>query len=477
MSTVVSVGDVIERRPISGLQWLVYFLCGLVIFVEGYDTQSISYVAPTLSRAWGLPPGALGPIFAVGLIGQVAGALLLAPLADRFGRKPVIIAATTAFGIMTWLTGFSNSFSELFMLRLLTGVGLGAALPNAITLTAEYSPFRCRTTAVALLMCGFPLGAAGGGAVAAVLLAWSSWPAVFFAGGLVTVLLLPCLIFLLPESVRFLALSPKSSVALPRLMARIDPSISSTEQVRYVDGSERRGKVRVRELLADGIGRSTILLWIIFFVNLLDVYLLISWLPTVVNRAGLSVSAAALVTSTLLVAGVAGSFVLGPLINRFGATRVLPASFLLGAVSIASIGFVGASVPLLLITVFGAGVAVSGSQNCNNGVAAKCYTPAMGATGVGWANAIGRIGSAVGPSIGGMMLYLDADVRFIKIASAVPAVIVACTYLAMPSIAASPRRRTEQGAGSMNGLSVSVEDEFPFNRGLEGKQREQRSGG
>ena len=463
MSSAISVGDVIERRSISGLQWSVFILCGLVICVEGFDTQSISYVAPVLSKAWGLPPGALGPTFAAGLIGQAAGAFVLAPLADRFGRKPVIVAATAAFGFLTWITGYATNFTELFALRFLTGFGLGAALPTAVTMTAEYSPFRCRATAVALLMCSFPLGAAGGGAVPAALLAWPGWPAVFLAGGVATVLLVPCLLFFLPESIRFLALSPNGSARLPSLMARIDPSISSTDQVRYVDVNDMHSKVSVRELFAPGVRRTTILLWIIFFVNLLDVYLLISWLPTVVSQAGLSVSAAALVTSTLLIAGVIGSFVLGPLIDRFGPTPVLTTTFLLGAVSIALIGFVGASVPLLVVTVFGAGVAVSGGQNCNNGVSSKCYTPAAGATGVGWANAVGRVGSAVGPTIGGLMLYLDADIRVIMLVSALPAVIVACTYLALPSIRpiSCPQRFGDEHAVRLNSISTSGDDDFP----------------
>jgi MFS transporter, AAHS family, 4-hydroxybenzoate transporter len=444
MSAIISVGEVIDRRPISILQWTVYCLCFLVIFVEGFDTQSIAYAAPLLNKAWNLPPGMLGPVFAIGLVGQAAGAFFLAPLADRVGRKPVIVLATTGFGILTWATGHVFAFAGLFVVRLLTGVGLGAALPNAITLTAEYSPFRCRATAVALLMCGFPLGAACGGFVAATLMARWGWPAVFFAGGLATVLLVPCLIFLLPESVRFLARRQSGAPRLKPLMARIDPSIGSLDRPRFVE-TDTHTKVHVRELFTAGRARSTILFWVIFFTNLLCVYLLISWLPTVIHQSGLSVSVAALVTSTLLIAGVLGSFVLGPLIDRFGASRVLPVSCLVGAVSIGSIGFIGPSVPLLLIAVFGAGVAVSGGQNCNNGVAAKMYPPAIGATGVGWANAIGRTGSACGPAIGGLMLSFNTDVRVIMIAAAVPCVVVALAYIAMRPISTTERSKEQVG--------------------------------
>ena len=423
----ISVTDVIDRRPIGALQWAVFLLCGLAIFVDGFDTQAIGYVAPVLSKAWKLPPGALGPVFAAGLAGLALGAFFLAPLADKIGRKPLIVWSVLAFGLLTLATGFCHDFLSLLVVRLATGLGLGAAMPNAITLTAEYSPEHRRTTSVTLLMCGFGLGAASGGAVAARLLESSGWPAVFFVGGTVTLLLVPVLAFFLPESVRFLSFLPDQADRLSRLMSRIDPSIGAM----HFEAAKATKRLQVRELFAHGQGRVTVLLWVIFFMNLLDLYLLATWLPTAIHDAGLSVSIAALATATLQIGGIVASFVLGPLVDRFGPPRVLPLIYLFGAVCIGLIGFAGTSIAFTVAAVFGAGFAVVGSQNCNNGIAAKMYPTEVRATAVGWANAVGRIGSIVGPTVGGIMLGMHADIRSVFVASAVPALIAAVSYLSM----------------------------------------------
>lgn len=427
----VFVAEIIDRRPVSHLQWTVFILCGLAVFVEGFDTQAIGYVAPAIGKAWNLPPGALGPIFSAGLTGLALGSFFLAPLADKIGRKPLIVGSTIAFGLLTVATGLCENLNTLFFVRLLTGFGIGAAMPNAITLTADYTPDRHRATAVVLLMCGFGLGSATGGAVAAQLLIRSTWPFVFFAGGIISLLLVPFLLFLLPESLRFLALSPGDEPKLKRMVSRLDPAID-TSLLHVASRSEKIPAVRIRDLFADGRRRVTILLWIAFFMNLLDLYLLANWLPTAIYDAGLSVSVAALATAMLQIGGIVASFALGPLLDRYGAVRILPMVYILGAFCIALIGFAGASVAFTVAAVFGAGFAVVGSQNCNNGVATKIYPTEMRASGVGWANAVGRVGSIVGPALGGIMLGMHANIRTIMIASALPALIAAMAYLSMP---------------------------------------------
>jgi AAHS family 4-hydroxybenzoate transporter-like MFS transporter len=427
-SPTASVTDVIDGRPIGALQWWVFVLCGLAVFVDGYDTQAIGYVAPVISKAWHLPPGALGPVFAAGLAGLALGAFFVAPLADRFGRRPVIVWSVLVFGLLTTATGFCGSFSALLLIRLATGLGLGAAMPNAITLTAEYSPQRRRTTSVSLLMCGFGLGSAAGGAVAAKLLESSGWPAVFFAGGAATLLLVPVLILFLPESVRFLSFRPTEADRLSRLMARIDPALGA---LRFPAVQDLAKRLQLRELFAHGQAGATILLWLIFFMNLLDLYLLANWLPTAIHDAGLSVGVAALATATLQIGGIIASFALGPLVDRLGPAVVLPVIYVFGSVCIGLIGFAGTSVPFTVAAVFGAGFAIVGSQNCNNGVAAKMYPTEVRATAVGWANAVGRVGSIVGPTLGGIMLSLHAPMRTVFTFSAVPPIIAAFAYLAM----------------------------------------------
>jgi MFS transporter, AAHS family, 4-hydroxybenzoate transporter len=426
----LTISDLIDRRPLGPVQYAVYALCGAAVFVEGFDAQAIGYVAPVLSRNWGLKAGALGPVFAVGLLGLALGSFLFAPLADRIGRRPVILWSTLSFGLLTVATGFCQNIETMLIVRVLTGLGLGAAMPNAIALTAEYSPQRTRATAVTLLMCGFGLGAATGGLVAAQILERAGWPTVFYIGGGLTLLLVPFLAARLPESVRFLALVPAKAPQFAATLARIDPTldfkeIAVTQQPLY--GSIQR----LRDLFATGRTRLTVLLWVVYFMSLLDLFLLANWLPTVIHAAGVSVGTAAVASAMLQIGGIVASFLLGPLIDRFGAFRVLPVAYVFGAICIAAIGYAGSAVVLIFITVFGAGFAIVGSQNCNNAVAASLYPTEARATGIGWALAIGRIGSIVGPSIGGLMLAFDVSIGHVLLASSVPALVAAAAYLMM----------------------------------------------
>jgi AAHS family 4-hydroxybenzoate transporter-like MFS transporter len=426
----LTMSDLIDRRPLGPVQYAVYALCGAAVFVEGFDAQAIGYVAPVLSRNWGLKAGALGPVFAAGLLGLALGSFLFAPLADRIGRRPVILWSTLSFGLLTVATGFCQNIETMLIVRVLTGLGLGAAMPNAIALTAEYSPQRTRATAVTLLMCGFGLGAATGGLVAAQILERAGWPTVFYIGGGWTLLLVPLLAARLPESVRFLALVPAKAPQLAATLARIDPTLDFKEIAvtqQPLHGSMRR----LRDLFATGRTRLTVLLWVVYFMSLLDLFLLANWLPTVIHAAGVSVGTAAVASAMLQIGGIVASFLLGPLIDRFGAFRVLPVVYVFGAICIATIGFVGSAVALIFITVFGAGFAIVGSQNCNNAVAASLYPTEARATGIGWALAIGRIGSIVGPTIGGLMLAFEVSIGHVLLASSVPALVAAAAYLMM----------------------------------------------
>jgi AAHS family 4-hydroxybenzoate transporter-like MFS transporter len=440
----LTMDDVIDRRPLGPVQYAVYALCGAAVFVEGFDAQAIGYVAPVLSRNWELRPGALGPVFAAGLMGLALGSFLFAPLADRIGRRPVILWSTLSFGLLTVATGFCQDIETMLWVRLLTGLGLGAAMPNAIALTAEFSPLRSRATAVTLLMCGFGLGSAAGGLVAAQILEHTGWPAVFQIGGGLTLLLVPLLAARLPESIRFLGLAPARAPQLAAALTRFDPTLDS-RQISFTQEPLHGSLRRVRELFAAGRARLTVLLWVVYFMSLLDLFLLVNWLPTTIHGSGLSVGTAAAATAMLQIGGILASFLLGPLVDRFGAPRVLAWVYVFGAICIAAIGYAGDAAVLVFITVFGAGFAIVGAQNCNNAVAATLYPTQARATGVGWALAIGRIGSIVGPSIGGAMLAFEVSTTHLLLASAVPALAAAAAYRLM-----QPRRsefRLEAEAG------------------------------
>src|SRR6201747_2997018 len=201
------VAGFIDRQPVGGFQIKLLLTCAAVLFLDGFDTQAIGYVAPALAKEWGLSKAALGPVFSAGLFGLMIGALVFGPLADRVGRKKIIVFSTLAFGIGTLATVVIADVNTLLAIRFLTGLGLGGAMPNAIAMTSEFSPHRRRATMVMVMFCGFSIGAALGGLLAAALIPQFGWRSVFVVGGIAPLLLVPILALRLPESVRFLALT------------------------------------------------------------------------------------------------------------------------------------------------------------------------------------------------------------------------------------------------------------------------------
>src|SRR3954467_12675821 len=222
-TSAVDVAGFIDRQPVGGFQIKLLLTCAAVLFLDGFDTQAIGYVAPALAKEWGLSKAALGPVFSAGLFGLMIGALLFGPLADRIGRKKIIIFSTLAFGIGTLATAFIGDVNTLLAIRFLTGLGLGGAMPNAIAMTSEFSPHRRRATMVMVMFCGFSIGAALGGLLAAALIPQFGWRSVFLVGGIAPLLLVPILALRLPESVRFLALTGTANARVAELLALVGP--------------------------------------------------------------------------------------------------------------------------------------------------------------------------------------------------------------------------------------------------------------
>ncbi len=303
----VDVAELIDQQPVSRFQIRVIALCAGVVFMDGFDTQAIGYVAPTLGKLWNLKPGALGPVFGAGLFGLMLGALIGGPLADRIGRKRVIILSTLAFGLCSLLTVTADSLNSLLLWRLATGLGLGGAMPNAIALTSEYSPQRSRATLVMIMFCGFSLGSALGGVFAARLIPSFGWTAVFWLGGILPIALSLLLVLALPESIRLLALRGSEDRRIRTILAHIAPALSFAAETRFVAREERLSGFTVRHLFGGGRALGTALLWVMFFMNLLDLYFLANWLPTVISNAGIAVEIAVIITTLLQIGGVAGA--------------------------------------------------------------------------------------------------------------------------------------------------------------------------
>ncbi len=358
---------------------------------------------PRLAKEWGLTKGALGPVFSAGLFGLMIGALVFGPLADRIGRRKIIIFSTLAFGIGALVTAFVQDVNTLLAIRFLTGLGLGGAMPNAIAMTSEFNPRRRRATMVMIMFCGFSVGAALGGFLAAALIPQFGWRSVFVVGGVAPLLLVPILALKLPESVRFLALTGRANERVAELLGLINPKTAFAPATQFVVHEPELPGIPVLHLFREGRTLVTLLLWVVFFMSLLDIYFLANWLPTVLNDLGASVSSAVAIGSMLQVGGVVGTFALGSIIDRFS-FRALALVYFMAVFAVGAIGQLGHSVVFVTMAIFVAGFCVVGGQIAANALAAAFYPTSVRATGVGWALGIGRVGSIVGPLVGGVLL-------------------------------------------------------------------------
>jgi AAHS family 4-hydroxybenzoate transporter-like MFS transporter len=446
MAAIIDVPAWVEQQKISPTQILVAVLMACTTALDGFDAQMIGYVAPAVAPQLKIPPAEFASVFAIGLTGILVGSLVVAPLADWIGRKRVLLGSCIFFGVMTLLTAQADSLQSLNILRFLTGLGLGGSMANAIALTAEYFPARNRAFTTMAMFCGFPLGATLGGFLAAAMMPQFGWPSVFVVGGVLPLILAAVMAPTLPESFRHLVLKNYPAAKIAAVLRRIDPSAVFPEGTTFIVHEEQAAGITVQHLFREGRAFGTILLWIIFFCSLLDVFFLSSWLPTVLHDAGLSISASVVETSLFQGGGVVAGLTLGFVIDRAGFLKVLAPVYVCAGLAIASIGFAGTSLGVIMIASFLSGAFVIGGQNSVNVLAAVFYPTYIRATGVGWALGIGRFGSIVGPVVGGMLLQAHWDRQSLFMVAAVPAFVAAVSGLLLSLTRKEIRAKSESVA-------------------------------
>ncbi len=431
MQTVIDVPAWIDQRRLSRTQLLVLVLCAATAILDGFDAQIIGYVAPALAESLKVARPSLSTVFAAGTSGLMLGCLFIAPLADWLGRRRVIIGSVLFFSVMSLATARADSLEAVIALRFLTGLGLGGSMPNIIALTAEYFPARSRATMTMTMFTGFPLGASLGGFLAAHLIPQYGWPSVFIAGGLLPLVLGALLWLRLPESIRYLVAKGTMAARVEAILRRIDRQASFPAGAKFVSHEEHAHGLTVRHLFREGRTLGTIAIWVMYFMSLLDIFLLSSWLPTVLHDRGLSLGLSVVATALLQGGGVVASLSLGRVVDRLGFLVVMLPTYVVAGVAIALIGSGGDSVILLMVTTFLAGAGVIGGQTCLNVLAAVYYPTYIRSTGVGWGLGIGRVGSIVGPILGGLMLHAQWDHSSIFLAASVPAFIAAVAVFVM----------------------------------------------
>lgn len=406
--TVIDTDALINGRKVGNLQKIIGGLGACALFVEGFDTSVIGYIAPQIAREWQVPSDTLGTILTADMLGLLLGYLFVAPLSARFGHKRMVIACTAAFGLLTFLTITAAHVPMLIGFRFLTGIGVGGAMPSAVALTGEYFPQRMRSTSITLIYIGYSVGQIGAGVVAGALLATHGWQAVVAFGGITTLLFAAVFTFALPESLEFLINRGHGQARAIPILRRLAPELEISHGTRLVAGNQGGRKVTVGQLLQDGRGLGTALMWAGMFMNLMVYFFLQKWLTSLLVMVGLSQSQAIQATTVSLAGGIVAAFIIGPLMDRFGPYAVVAGLFLASVLAVVAMGSVLAMpAPFLVLAVsLAVGFCLSGGQKANNALSVHFYPTALRGTGLGWSLGIGRIGGVIGPLAAGELLTL-----------------------------------------------------------------------
>lgn len=426
----VNVQSFLNEHPFSGFQWLTFVLCALIVLLDGFDTAAIGFVAPSLVKEWGISRPALAPVLSAALLGLAAGAFAAGPMADRFGRKRILVLAVAIFGLASGASGFASGLSELTVLRFITGIGLGAAMPNAVTLMSEYCPDQRRATLTNTMFCGFPLGAALGGFLAAWMIPQFGWRSVFLLGAAAPLVLLVLMAVLLPESVRYLVAKAQPAERIRAILRRISLAADSATSFTMTETAATPvgAKGGVGVVLARSYIVGSAMLWLTYFMGLVIFYALINWMPILFKDAGLDARTATLISALFPLGGV-GAVAFGWLMDRFNPNKVIAVGFALTAVGIYAIGQVGNAVVPLMVVVFASGTLMNMSQSSLPALAAAFYPTQGRATGVAWMMGIGRFGGIAGSFLVAELSSRHLGFSQIFAVMAVPGLIAAAALL------------------------------------------------
>ena len=400
----VDVQALIDAQGLGSRQIMVIVLCGLVALLDGLDLQAIGLAAPLMSGALHIPRETFGNVFSAALAGLALGSFGLGPVADRIGRKRVLVGATLCFGVFTLATATATGLADLLAYRFLAGLGLGGAMPSFISLTSEYVPRRMRAAVVSLLWAGFPLGGVVGGLVGSQLIPAYGWPSIFVLGGTLPVIVAVLLTVFLPESIGYMLSSGAPAARVSAALSRILPPGRLPPDARFAPPEVRASGVPVGKLFQSGRAIGTVLLWVGFFSGFMVLVTHSAWSPTLLRGEGMDIAAIALTMAVFNFGSVIGSGAAGWLVVRLGAMAVLPVTFLLAGVSFAAIGYAAPDHTAVAIAQAALGLTLGCASSGLIALAAVSYPTAIRSTGVGWSMGMGRFGSFVGPLAVGALI-------------------------------------------------------------------------
>jgi AAHS family 4-hydroxybenzoate transporter-like MFS transporter len=446
--SVVQVSRLLDERGLSSFQIKLIAWSFFIVLIDGYDIAAIAFAAPSVAKEWALKPGALGPVFSASLIGILFGSAIFGWVGDRYGRKAALVLSNLLFGVFTLAAAYATNLDQMFWLRLLAGLGIGGVIPNVVSLNAESAPRKLRATLAIIAVGCVPLGGAIPGFVTAMFVPQYGWQILFLIGGIVPIIIAIAAMIGLPESIKYMALHESQRGKMEKLIAIISPDYKVPANAKFVIEDEKQySGFNPGHLFRDGLALITPLLWLLFALNLMGYFFLISWTPTLMTAAKLPPATAALAGAMLQVGGTVGALMLCWWLqkHRFLAVAIM---FVIAVPVVASIGYAGlTSKAVLLTATFFAGFFVLGIQSGINAIGALVYPTSLRANGSGWELGIGRIGSIAGPLVGALLIGLPVEQLYMW--SALPFVVGAVICFAIhrlntARLAARPELREAQ---------------------------------
>ena len=450
MSRTIDVGALLDHSPWTAQQKRWTILAALAIIFDGFDIQILGFAIPSLIREWHVARSAFGPVLALGLAGMAVGSPLAGYFGDRFGRRTALIGCVGLFGLATIASSFVDGVAWLAVLRVLTGMGAGGALPNAAALSAEFAPLRRRHAAVLLTVVCVPLGGMVGGVIASQVLPALGWRALYVIGGAMPLVFAILLWITLPESPRFLARHPENRQRLTELLRRmghaLDPASTYEDRTKVMADS----RAPIRTLFGPDLARDTVGLWMAYFFCLASIYLIFGWLPTLLTSQGISLATATTGLSVYNLGGVCGVVVWTFIISAFGSRGPMLAAALgtaASAVLVLLIPFHANSNPVFLLAAIGLnGLLANAVQTSMFALAAHVYPTAVRSSGVAYAAAMGRTGGVISSLFGAVLIQAGPVVFWWAMAAAMVAVFVGLAWVRNHFAAVGKPERAEVAA-------------------------------
>lgn len=420
-----NVSNVVDNQPVRGITYLVLFLCFLAQLSDGYNLGVGSLAAPGIVKQLGMDRAELAPMFSAALFGMLIGAMVSGFMGDRFGRKRGIMVALIVISIGDFGASMAESFNQLLALRFTEGLGLGGLLPNITALMAEFVPKKVRGTFTTYAFMGITAGGVLPGIVSSQLVN-GEWHTLFRIGAIIPLIVLPAVYFLMPESLKFLALHPEREGDLRTSLKILSPDITIPAGVNFVL-DEKTEQFSLASLFEGGLRWITPALWLVYICIMMVNFFVNSWLPLVLTDIGFSAKEAASTASLYYVGGICGGLIMGAALDRTG-PAMLGFYAVLGCVVSVLLGAHTGGPALTSLLVGLIGFSILGAQVGMSAIGGLLYPTAMRSKGAGFAHSIGRLGAIGGPLLAGFFIARQASLFELFLVPVVPLAIAAICY-------------------------------------------------